>query len=156
MEHKNCTLASTFAISSPPISIQTQSFYCWGIFFNQICFHLCFIYLQKFIAIPHEIFYERFLQHVKQCDVIGFVFAKHLEEFLRTALGITVFEDMERTLHLRVLMVEGNDLDASNMTYRCLTDNSNKKLRRPDKVDDDIHFINFQPYIKLAFRASCQ
>ena len=63
---------------------------------------------------------------------------------------------MERTLHLRVLMVEGNDLDASNMTYRCLTDNSNKKLRRPDKVDDDIHFINFQPYIKLAFLASCQ
>ena len=93
-------------------SIQTQFFYCWGVFFNQIrrvsCFHLCFIYLQKFKTIPHELFYQRFLQHVKQCDVIGFVFTKHLEEFLRTALGITVFEDMKRTLHLCVLMVEGD------------------------------------------------
>ena len=56
---------------------------------------------------------------------------------------------MERTLHLRVWMVEGDDLDARNMTYGSLTDNRNQRLRRPYKVDDDIHLINFQPYIKL-------
>ena len=57
---------------------------------------------------------------------------------------------MERTFHLRVWMVKRDDLDARNMTYRSLADNSDKKLGRPYKVDDDIHLIDFQPYIKLT------
>ena len=57
---------------------------------------------------------------------------------------------MERTFHLRVWMVKRDDLDARNMAYCSLADNSDKKLGRPYKVDDDIHLIDFQPYIKLT------